>query len=62
MNRISMAWGLLDEDGSERLEMLRDRRIKADYWEDHVTIAEAAEAVTLAEELLNHLLGGEAER
>lgn len=56
------AWGLLDEDGSDCLTMLCGRRIKADYWEDHVTILEAAEAATIAENLVNHLLGPEAGR
>jgi hypothetical protein len=50
------AWGLLDDDGSERLELLLGRRVKADYWEDHVSILEADEAVAIADLLVRQLL------
>ncbi len=52
-------WGVLDGDGIEWLEHLRDLRVKADYWEDHVTIVEAAEAASIAEALVEKLLGSE---
>ena len=52
-------WGLLDGDGCDSLEHLRDLRLKADYWEEHVTVVEAAEAASIAEGLVEQLLGPE---
>jgi hypothetical protein len=53
------AWGLLDEDGCERLELLLGTRVKADYLEDHVSILEADGAVAIAQLLVSQLLGAE---
>jgi len=53
------AWGLLDEDGCERLELLLGTRVKADYLEDHVSILEADGAVEIAQLLVSQLLGAE---
>lgn len=54
-------WGLLDEDAREDLAFLYGLRIKADYWEDQVDLAEASEALNLASALTRKLLGpGEA--
>ncbi len=37
-------WGILDDDFSDDLRWLRDLRIKADYWEDFVSLEEASDA------------------
>lgn len=49
-------WGILDEDGREVLEWLRNMRIKADYHEDNVDFDEASEAIEQAAVLLERLL------
>jgi hypothetical protein len=59
--RDAREWGLLDESGSETLELLLDARIRADYYEDLIDLEEANEAADGARVLVRELLGdGEA--
>jgi hypothetical protein len=55
-------WGILDDDGHDMLEVLRSRRIKADYWGDHVSTLEAIQATEWAMQMLEKLLGARASR
>lgn len=55
---VAQSWGILDADLSDDLALLRDRRVKADYWEDNVDLEEASEALDLAGQFLE-LLGEE---
>lgn len=51
----ALVWRILDADGADDLRLLRDRRVKADYYEDHVDIEEASEAVDVAMDFLKLL-------
>jgi uncharacterized protein (UPF0332 family) len=51
------AWGILDHDQSDDLRLLYNLRIKADYYEDQVSLEEASNAVDVARELLDTVLG-----
>lgn len=51
----AFAWRILDEDRRDDLRWLRDLRIKADYFEDQVTLAEASEAYDVARHILEML-------
>ena len=48
----ALRWGILDADLSDDLALLRDRRVKADYWEDNVDIEEASDAVDIAKQFV----------
>ncbi len=50
-------WRILDDEARDDLTLLRDRRVKADYWEDHVDLEEANDSVAIAEKLVTTLLG-----
>src|SRR5690606_22783757 len=50
------AWGLLDADEAEELEILYSLRIRADYLEDRVDLDEASLAYIGAERLVSQLL------
>lgn len=52
--------GVLTDDESDDLIMLRDRRVKADYFEDNVDLEEANQAHEIARELVQGLLPEEA--
>ena len=47
---------MLTDDESDDLSLLRDRRVKADYFEDNVDLEEANQSYHLARELLDKLL------
>ena len=51
--------GILDDQDTDDLILLRDRRVKADYYEDDVDLDEATQAHELASRLVGTLLGGE---
>lgn len=55
--RDAKAWGILDDEGVEELEILHSLRIRADYLEDQVAVDEAALAYDGAERLVTRLLG-----
>ena len=48
---------VLDDDLAEKLDYLRDQRVRADYYPDGVAPAEARAAVADAELLVSHLVG-----
>jgi hypothetical protein len=50
---------ILDADGADDLILLRDRRVKADYFEDDVDLDEASDSHAIAEGLLTKLLGSD---
>ncbi|HEY3356165.1 MAG TPA: hypothetical protein VGQ83_23135 [Polyangia bacterium] len=50
--------GILDEDDRDDLILLRDRRVKADYWEDNIDLEEASGAHEVAARLVQKLLHG----
>lgn len=50
------AWGILDDDDAEALAWLQGMRIKADYWEDQVSLEEASAAFTEARRIVATLL------
>jgi hypothetical protein len=52
--------GVLTDDESDDLIVLRDRRVKADYFEDDVDLDEANQAHKIASELVQGLLTEEA--
>lgn len=52
----AFAWRLVDEDRRDDLRWLRDLRIKADYYEDQVTLEEASEAFHVARDLVDSTL------
>lgn len=52
------AWGILDDNGKEKLEVLYACRIVADYHKANVDFEEANNAFNLAKELVFGLLGG----
>ena len=52
----ALAWGILDHDRCDDLRLLHGRRIKADYWEDQVSLEEASDSVDIATSLLDVLL------
>jgi len=54
------ACGILDNNDSAKLEVLLSRRIVADYNEDSVDIEEADDALNLAKELVQKILGDSA--
>lgn len=56
--RLAQQWQLVDADQRDDLEILRDRRIRADYHEDTIDLEEASESVECAERLVGALLGG----
>jgi uncharacterized protein (UPF0332 family) len=51
------AWGLIDHDQSDDLRLLYNLRIKADYYEDQVSLEEASSALDVARGLLESVLG-----
>ena len=51
------AWGVLGEDDAETLSWLHGLRIKADYWEDLVSLEEASNAFDAATRIVTALLG-----
>jgi uncharacterized protein (UPF0332 family) len=51
----AFVWRILDEDRRDDLRWLRDLRIKADYFEDQVTLEEASEAYDVARSLVEML-------
>lgn len=55
--RDAQAWGLLDDQGVEDLEILHSLRIRADYLEDQIDVDEASLAYDGAERLVTRLLG-----
>jgi uncharacterized protein (UPF0332 family) len=52
-------YGVLTDDESDDLIVLRDRRVKADYFEDNVDLEEANQAHQIARELVQGLLAEE---
>lgn len=54
------AWGIIDRAGSDDLRWLRDLRIKADYFEDQVSLEEASEACEVARAMVADVLEDEA--
>lgn len=52
----AFAWRLIDDDQRDNLRWLRDLRIKADYYEDQVSLEEASEAFDVASGLLDAML------
>lgn len=55
-----VAWGILDDEQAADLQLLYQRRIKADYYEEHVSDDEARTALEIAAELVANLLPGDA--
>ena len=55
--RDAKAWGILDDEGVEDLEILHSLRIRADYLEDQIEVDEASLAYDGAERLVTRLLG-----
>lgn len=55
----AFGWRLIDDDQRDDLRWLRDLRIKADHYEDQVTLEEASEALDVAGGLLDVLLAGD---
>ncbi len=51
----AVRWGILDEDSGDDLRWLRDLRVKADYWEDQVSLEEASEASEAADKIVGRL-------
>ncbi len=49
-------WGLVDADGSDDLRWLYGLRVKADYFEDHVSLEEASQAFDVAKRLVGAVL------
>ena len=56
----AVAWGVLDNDQAADLLLLYEQRIKADYYEAHVTDDEAREGYDVAQDLVRALLQGDA--
>ena len=52
-------WGLLDPSDCDDLIWLRDLRVRADYWEDRVSLEEASLALEVAAALVATLIGQE---
>lgn len=52
----AVLWRILGEDQSDDLRWLRDLRIKADYYEDQVSFAEASQAFEVAANFVEVLL------
>lgn len=52
----AMAWRIIDADQGDDLRWLRDLRIKADYYEDQVSLEEASQALEVATALLDAIL------
>jgi hypothetical protein len=50
------AWGIVDDDRRDGLRWLYGLRIKADYFEDQVELAESSDALTVAKDLLDVML------
>ncbi|HKY38689.1 MAG TPA: hypothetical protein VJN18_22255 [Polyangiaceae bacterium] len=48
----ALAWRILSIDEADDLRLLWGRRVKADYYEDHVSIEEASEAAELAKSFM----------
>lgn len=48
----AFAWRLIDAERREDLRWLKELRIKADYYDDPVTLEEASDAFELAKDLL----------
>jgi hypothetical protein len=53
----ALRWGILSEDGATALSWLHDLRIKADYWEDLVSLEEASLALDESRRITCALLG-----
>lgn len=53
----AVAWGIIDHDLGDRLRWLYTTRIKADYYEDQVTLEEASRALDLARSVVTTVLG-----
>jgi hypothetical protein len=52
----ALAARVLDEHGEQELDYLRIQRVKADYYEDDVTVEEARRALRVSEALVHRLL------
>jgi len=54
----AVSFGVLTVEQGEMLEILYERRVKAEYFEDQVDYNEASEAFEFAEKLVRAMLGG----
>lgn len=53
----AVAWGILDHEHGEDLRWLYGLRLKADYFEDQVSLDEASQAFDVAQALVQAALG-----